>query len=204
MWEEVVLELSKYDWIDWTILVTGLLYAFFSVLNKPVCWIFGIISCGLLSWKDYSEYQLFFDSGLQLLYVYMGIVGLYRWIKSMKETGYPRIETLPLISHLNALLFGTISSLVLVFIVQFFVNPAFALLDSVTTVFSIWATWLLVNRIYENWIYWLFINAAYIYIFYAQGGTLVAILYSVYLATAITGLISWNYVMRQQRKKAIL
>ena len=204
MGEEVVLELTKYDWIDWTILVTGLLYAFFSVSNMPVCWGFGIISCGLLSWKDYSEYQLFFDSGLQLLFVYMGIVGLYRWIKSKKDTGYPRIETLPFSSHLNALFFGTITSLVLVLIVQLFVNPAFVFLDSVTTVFSIWATWLLVNRIYENWIYWLFINTAYIYMFYAQGGTLVAILYTVYLATAITGLISWNYVMRHQRKKAIL
>lgn len=204
MWEEVLFELGQYDWIDWTILITGLLYAIFSVLNNPICWVFGIISCGFLAWKDYTQYQLFFDSGLQIIYVYLGIVGLYRWIKSKKDNGIPRIETLPLISHLNAIVFGLMSSLVLVFIVQFFVNPAFAFLDSITTVFSIWATWLLVNRIYENWIYWLFINLAYIYIFYMQGGTLVSILYIVYFLTSISGLITWNYVLRQQRKKAFL
>lgn len=192
MWNSIITELSSYDIYEWVILVAGLFYAFFSVLNKPICWVFGIISCAVLSYKDFSDYFLYFDGILQIFYVLLGVSGLYRWLVLKTAEGAPKIFNLPILSHFNALLLGGVFSVVLVFIMQFFFNPAFAYLDSVTTVFSIWATWLLVNRVYENWYYWLIINLTYIYIYYMQGGTLVSVLYVVYFLTAVSGLIFWR------------
>lgn len=192
MWETVITELSSYDVYEWLILITGLLYAFLSVLNKPSCWVFGIISCALLSYKDFTSYYLYFDGILQIFYVLLGFSGLYRWLVLKTASGAPKIFNLPTVSHLNALLLGTLVSVILVFIMQFFFNPAFAFLDSITTIFSIWATWLLVNRVYDTWYYWLVINTVYIYLYYSQGGMLVSVLYVVYLITAISGLIVWR------------
>lgn len=199
MWESIINELHKFDIVDWTVLITGLFYAFFSVLNKPICWVFGIISCGLLSFKDFTQYNLYFDGILQILYVLLGFVGIYKWIVQKTEAGLPKIFSLPILSHINALILGVILSAVLVFLMQFFYNPAFAYIDSVTTVFSVWATWLLVNRVYENWYYWLIINLVYIYIYYAQGGALVSLLYVIYFMTSIAGIVAWKKDLKKNQ-----
>ena len=173
-------------------LCTGIAYAVLSMLNKSICWIFGIVSCAILSYKDFTQYNLYFDGILQIFYVVLGITGLYQWVRSANLHGSPKIFSLPFWSHINAWILGALFSALLVILIQMFYNPAFAYLDSVTTVFSLWATWLLVNRIYENWYYWIVINVAYIYIYQAQGGTLAAVLYIIYLGTAIGGLIAWR------------
>ena len=192
MWESIFNELSRYDSYEWIILFSGLCYAALSMLNKPSCWVFGIISCGLLAFKDFTAYNLLFDGVLQIFYVILGIFGLYKWKYSTVKEGVPIVFSLPFISHLNAWLLALLSSFILVFLINFFLNPAFALLDSLTTVFSIWATWLLINRVYENWIYWIIINIIYIGLYYSQGGVLVSVLYAFYLLAAIGGLYTWN------------
>ena len=193
MWESIVQELSQYGLYQWIILLTGIAYAILSMLNKPVCWLFGIVSCALIAYKDFTEYNLYFDGVLQIIYVLMGISGLIHWMRSTKDDrGLPSVMSLPFISHFNAIVLGVLSSLVLVIIVQMFLNPAFATLDSLTTVFGIWATWLLVNRVYDTWYYWIVINGLYIYIYDGRGAVLVAVLSFVYLLTSIGGLISWR------------
>jgi nicotinamide mononucleotide transporter len=108
------------------------------------------------------------------------------------EDGKPIVISMPWLSHFNALLLGFLISIVLVFLITFIFNPAFAMLDALTTVFSFWATWLLINRVYENWMYWIVVNILYIYIYISQGADLFGVLYAVYLATAIGGLFSWR------------
>ncbi len=192
MWSNILETLNDYSIIDWIILVTGLIYAYFSMLNKPICWVFGIISCALLSYQDFTTYNLLFDGVLQIFYVLIGFLGLYRWIKRKTEDGRPLVISLPVLSHLNVLLLGTLISFVLVFLIKFIFNPSFAFLDCLTTVFSFWATWLLVNRVYDVWYYWIVINLLYIFIYLSQGADLFGVLYVVYLVTSIGGLFTWR------------
>lgn len=192
MWENILVQLSKYDYIEWIILISGLIYAYLGMLNKPICWVFGILSCALLCYKDFTQYNLYFDGILQIFYVLMGLYGLYKWLRMQTDEGDPKVFTLKLLSHLNALILGSLLAVTLVFIMQFFFNPAFVLIDSATTVFSLWATWLLANRVYENWFYWIIIDVVYIYIYFKQGADLVSVLYFFYLLSAIGGLIAWR------------
>jgi nicotinamide mononucleotide transporter len=192
VWSNILETLNDYSIIDWIILVTGLIYAYFSMLNKPICWVFGIISCALLSYQDFTTYNLLFDGVLQIFYVLIGFLGLYRWIKRKTEDGRPLVISLPVLSHLNVLLLGTLISFVLVFLIKFIFNPSFAFLDCLTTVFSFWATWLLVNRVYDVWYYWIVINLLYIFIYLSQGADLFGVLYVVYLVTSIGGLFTWR------------
>lgn len=192
MWTSILETLSSYSIIDWTVLVTGLIYAYFSMLNNPICWVFGIISCSLFAYQDFSQYNLIFDGVLQIFYALMGVLGLYRWIFRKTEEGNPLVINLPILSHINALLLGFLITIVSVFIINFLYNPSFAFLDCMTTVFSLWATWLLINRVYENWVYWIIINILYIYIYSSQKADLFAVLYAVYLLTAIGGLWRWK------------
>lgn len=183
--------LLSYDWIEWSALLFGILYAIFSALNKPVCWVFGMISCALIAIKDFTDYGLLFDGYLQLVYVYMGIVGLYRWINPKKEISLP-IRNMSWWAHINGILLCLFLGVVMGFMVASVFNPRYAIIDAITTISSIWATWLLVNRIYENWIYWIIIDIIYVWIFYRSGAELIAILYVIYTITAISGLILWS------------
>ena len=192
MWANILESLGYYTFIDWTVLVTGIIYAILSMLNKPICWVFGIISCGLLSYQDFTKYNLLFDGVLQIFYVLIGILGLVRWMRRKTDEGNPMVISLPLLSHFNALLLGSLISIVLVFLITFVFDPSVAFLDCLTTVFSFWATWLLVNRVYDVWYYWIIINILYIYIYFSQGADLFAVLFVVYLATSIGGLWSWR------------
>lgn len=181
----------SYDYIEWVALITGIVYAVFSALNKPICWVFGIISCLAIAYKDFTDWGLFFDGVLQTVYILMGFLGLYHWLKK-HEQPHLSIHHLPFRSHLSAVLLFSLLSVVLAFIVKTLFNPNFAMIDSFTTLFSLWATWLLVNRIYENWVYWIIIDVIYVYIYYCSGGNLVAVLYVLYTLTAISGLLLWR------------
>ena len=198
MWENIVSELGTYDLLNWLALITGIFYGFLSMLNKPLCWVFGVISCSIIAFKDFTSYHLYFDGVLQIIYVILGLIGLLNWTLKRGGAGTPKIISLPWVSHLNAWLLGLLTSIVLVFSVQFFVNPAFAYLDSITTVFSVWATWLLIHRIYEHWLYWIVINALYIWIFYKSGADLFAVLYVFYLIIAIGGLFIWRKIQSKE------
>ncbi len=202
MWLSIIDSLTAYTFIDWVVLVTGLIYAALSMLNRPSCWIFGIISCACLAYQDFTTYNLLFDGILQIFYVLMGALGLYRWFNRKTNEGNPMVISLPLLSHVNALLLGFLSTLVLVFLINFIFNPSFIFLDCLTTIFSFWATWLLVNRVYDNWYYWVIINMLYVYIYFSQGADLFAVLYVVYLATALGGLFLWKH--DKERTKAYL
>ena len=59
--------------------------------------------------------------------------------------------------------------------------------DAFTTVFSLWATWLMVNNHHANWAYWIAIDAVAIYLYAKRGLPMGAALYAIYLVMAIMG-----------------
>lgn len=189
--------LMSYDYIEWIALLAGIAYAVFSAFNKSICWVFGIISCLGIAYKDFTDWGLYFDGALQIIYVFMGFMGLYHWVKK-HEQSHLKIHYLPIKSHLNAMVLFSLLAIVLAFLVKAIFNPNFAMIDSFTTMFSIWATWLLVNRIYENWIYWIIIDVVYVYIYYRSGGDLISALYVLYTLTAISGLFLWRRLKYKQ------
>jgi nicotinamide mononucleotide transporter len=77
-------------------------------------------------------------------------------------------------------------------ILKEYTNAAFSYLDTLTTVLSLWATWLLVSKVLENWLYWIVIDAVYVVIFWLRGGELIALLYGIYMLIAIWGYLNWK------------
>ena len=61
------------------------------------------------------------------------------------------------------------------------------LTDAFTTVFSLWATWLMVNNHHANWAYWIAIDAVAIVLYAKRGLPLGAALCAIYLVMAVMG-----------------
>ena len=77
-------------------------------------------------------------------------------------------------------------------------RAAWPLLDSLTTSFSLLATWLAARARLENWLYCIVINAVMVYLFYAQEVWGMAVLSVLLMGVAVSGYIAWRRRYRAQ------
>tara|TARA_B100000579_G_scaffold173637_1_gene141552 strand:+ start:482 stop:784 length:303 start_codon:yes stop_codon:yes gene_type:complete len=71
-------------------------------------------------------------------------------------------------------------------------DAAFPYIDSLTTFFSIWATYLVAKKILENWWYWLLIDITSIAIYWERGLSSTSLLFLLYVLMIPFGIYSWR------------
>lgn len=179
-------------------LITGVIYVVLAARERSICWIFGIVSCAMIAWDDFTTFNLYADGVLQLLYVVLGFVGLYQW-QFGRTTSSLKIHQLPLKEHGIAALLLVVLSIPVGWLLRTYTDAAFSYLDTLTTLFSIYATWLLVRKVLGNWLYWIVIDAIYVYLFFSRGGALISVLYFIYLVVAVYGFVHWRQRMQNER-----
>lgn len=177
---------------QWIALVSGIIYVVLAAREKSLCWLFGIVSCACIAWDDFHSFQLYADGVLQLIYVGLGMLGLYKWRYGKNEESELQISEHPVRHHIVVIAISILASLPVSYLLLTYTNAAFGFVDVLTTILSLYATWLLINKILSNWLYWIIIDAVYVYLFYRTGGMLIAVLYSVFLLVAFYGYFRWS------------
>jgi nicotinamide mononucleotide transporter len=81
-----------------------------------------------------------------------------------------------------------------------YTTAALPWLDAPITVFSIWATWLVIKKKLENWLFWVLIDALAIYLYYKRNLHLTALLYAMYTILAVVGYYKWRSVYNTYKK----
>ncbi len=185
------------SYTEWLIFLTGLLYVVLAAKNNPQCWIWGIISCALLAWVSFVEYKLYADSFLQFLYVLVGFFGLYQW-KFGRVSTRRSIRSLPLRQHLQILALGLITAAISGHLLRRYTDAFAGFADSMTTIFGILATILLVYKVRENWLYWIVIDILMAVLYFLRGGCLASALYLIFFLTAIYGWYRWTRIVQSQ------
>ena len=71
-------------------------------------------------------------------------------------------------------------------------QAAWPLLDSLTTGFSLLATWLAARAKLENWLYWIAIDGVLVFLFYVQDLPFLALLNVLFIGIAAGGFIAWR------------
>ena len=89
--------------------------------------------------------------------------------------------------HLSLLLIAGAGAFALAHLLKKRTKSQLPGLDSFTTIFSIGATWLMVNFVHENWLYWIVIDIVSIYLYLKRGMPLGALLFLLYTLMAIDG-----------------
>ncbi len=134
------------------------------------------------------------DSALNIFYLIMAIYGWYSW-KYANGLAYHeklRITTYGLIKNLKIIALLILTSLILGFYMANYTSADFAYLDTFTTVFAVFATYLLTKKVMENWLYWIIIDAVSIYIYINKGFYLTAILFVIYTILAYIAYREWK------------
>ena len=89
--------------------------------------------------------------------------------------------------HLILLSGAVIGTVVLGVILKKNTDAMLPFLDAFTTVFSLAATWLMINMIHMNWLYWIVIDSVSIYLYAKRGLKLSSVLFLLYLLLALDG-----------------
>jgi nicotinamide mononucleotide transporter len=79
-----------------------------------------------------------------------------------------------------------------------FSDAAFPYVDSMTTWFAIWATFLVARKVLENWWYWLLIDLASVFIYWSRDLQLTSLLFVAYVIMIPFGLVSWSRSMQKE------
>jgi nicotinamide mononucleotide transporter len=141
--------------------------------------------------------HLFADSSLQVVYLVLGVLGWYWWLR-----GGDGQSTLPITrTSVRAALILTgvliIATMAMTVVLQR-IDDAAPFLDALTTVLSLIAQYMLTRKLLENWLVWLTADAIYVGLYIAKGLPLTAILYAIFFAMCVAGLRRWRATMPAQ------
>jgi nicotinamide mononucleotide transporter len=181
-------------------LVTGVAYAVLAARRIRLCWTAGAISSACAAVLSAIN-QLPMQAALQVFYVGMSVYGYWSWVRSSRE-GELSVGVWPWHWHI-------VSALVIVALslasARWLVPgdaAAWPLLDSLTTGFSLLATWLAARAKLENWLYWIVINGVMVFLFYAQQVWGMAVLSLILVGIAAAGYVAWRRKFQAQEVPA--
>lgn len=189
---ELLTQLQSQTSLEWLAVITGLIYVILAAKEKNACWIFGIISTACWGYASYFHYQLYVDALLQMFYVAMGFYGIYKWQFSKNNNTYLPVSKMSGVQHLIVIGIGLMVSVGVGYLFGTYTAAAATYLDSLTTVFSIAATWMTVQKKLENWIYWIVVDIIYVYLYFSREAVLFGYLMILYTIIAIIGWINWK------------
>jgi len=173
----------------------SILYVILASKENILCWWAAAISVTLYIYIYFSV-QLYPETGLQVFYLFMAFYGYYNWNK--KEQSLQIIEW-NISKHFTVLILGAILTFLMGFYFTTYTNAKMPIVDSFTTVFSIFATYMVVKKILGNWLYWIVIDTVSVYLFYSRDLHLTSLLFMAYTIIAIFGYFSW---MKKMQKDA--
>jgi nicotinamide mononucleotide transporter len=121
----------------------------------------------------------------------MAIYGFYNWNKSGQSSS-PAIRWIGLKSNLFIIGIGAVVSILIGYTSSYFTDASFPIIDALTTVFSLIATWMVTQKRIENWLYFIVIDMISIYLYTSKELYVTIGLFVVYIVIAIFGFINWN------------
>jgi nicotinamide mononucleotide transporter len=177
------------------------------VLRRNILtWPVGIAAVVLFAVLFY-QIELYSDFIEQLYFIVTGFYGWWIWRHRTEDLAPLAIErltqsSLAIVAGVVAggtLAMGLLMSNVHRLLPGMFEEPA-ALphLDAFTTVMSFAAQLLMAHRKLESWLLWIIVDVIGIGLYYNRGVEFISLLYCVFLAMAIKGLLDWLRVWRMQ------
>jgi nicotinamide mononucleotide transporter len=174
----------------------GVAYAVLAARRDRLCWIAGAVSSALAALLAGLR-GLPMQSALQVFFVGMSVYGWISWTRHLERGELP-VGLWPHSRHLMAAAALIALSFLSGYLLTEGTSAAWPLLDSLTTWFSLLATWLAARAKLENWLYWIAIDGVLVFLFYVQDLPFLALLNLLFIGIAIGGYIAWRGKLRAQ------
>ena len=175
--------------------IFSLLYVVLAAKENIWCWPAALVSTVIYTVIFYDVY-LWMDALLQVYYLAKAVYGWCCWRKTFPANDNINNTTLaiqswPLLFHIKIILLLSACSLAIGWLMENYTPTDFPYLDSATTVFAVFATYLVAKKVLENWLYWIVIDIVSIYLYIEKGLKPTVVLFGIYVIIAIVGYIFW-------------
>ncbi|MCH8500893.1 MAG: nicotinamide riboside transporter PnuC [Aliidiomarina sp.] len=178
-------------------------YVLLAIRQSLWCWPAAVISASIYT-VLFFQGRLYMETLLQVFYVVMAVYGYWSWRYSPAakhgQTGQLPIRSQTWQWHLQWGLVLLPLSLAIAWLLQRYTDADFAYLDSITTVFSFFATFLVARKLLENWLYWIVIDLLYVGLFWFKGFHATSILFAVYTVMATIGYFKWRQALKDEHE----
>ena len=187
--------LAQLNYVEVLGVITGFLCVWLYIRQNVWSWPITIVSAALFI-VVFIQAQLYAATGLQGIYIILAVYGWYQWLYGGEQHSGVRVSHLTGVTAAVLLVLVAAGTGVLAFPLASYTNAALPLWDSLATVMSLAAQWMLAKKILENWLVWIVADALFVGIYLYQNLYLTAGLYVVYLGLAVSGFITWRKSMR--------
>ncbi len=170
--------------------VTGGICVWLVVKENIWNWPIGILN-NIFFIVLFLQARLFADTALQVVYIVLGLLGWYWWLKGGKNKTKLEVANTPKQTMIWLIAISVIATAILTYVL-IKVNDSAPFLDAVTTVLSLAAQFLLTKKYIQNWYFWITADVIYIYLYFSRGLSLTAVLYAIFMTMCIVGLIKWQ------------
>ena len=140
----------------------------------------------------FSEAKLYSDALLQIFFLGLQLYGWRNWLRSKGEVGEVAVARLEPRQRLGWIAATVLASLAWGMMMARFTDAALPFADAAIAGMSVSAQLLLSIRRIENWLLWILVDALAIGVFASRGLFATSTLYAVFLAMAVSGLVSWR------------
>ncbi len=176
-------------------------YLVLAMSQNRWCWpaaFFSTMIYVVLFWQS----ALLMESLLNAYYLGMAVYGWYTWQQRpnvpQNDGLHPNakkelsISSWALATHIKVIGVLTLVSIAVGYFMANFTHADFAYLDATTTVFALFATWMVTQKVLENWLYWIVIDGASIYLYLNKSFHLTAGLFMLYCVMCVYGYVKWR------------
>jgi len=190
--------------------ISALFYVVLAAKENIWCWPAALVSTVIYTVIFYDVY-LWMDALLQVYYLAMAIYGWYCWRKIFPSENNSNsdkgsviaIQSWSLLFHIKIIVLLSACSLAVGWLMDNYTPTDFPYLDSATTVFAVFATYLVTKKVLENWLYWIVIDIVSIYLYIEKDLQPTVVLFALYVVIAIVGYVIWYGKYQQNNTKLL-
>jgi len=139
--------------------------------------------------------KLYADCGLQLVYIAIAVYGWWSWLHGGRDRAHlPVSRVRPAAIPLFALA-TILATAILMLLLRRFTDSTVPFWDALTTAMSLTAQYMLARKLLENWWLWMAADVVYVALYIYKGLHLTAVLYMIFFALCVIGLVRWQKLM---------
>lgn len=142
---------------------------------------------------------LYADAGLQVVYIVLGLLGWFWWLRGGPDRTALRVRATPRWGWVAAVAATGILTAAVWSVLTSHTDSDVATWDALTTSLSLVAQVMLGLKWVGNWAFWIAADLVYVPLYLHKGLTLTAVLYVGFLALCVVGLRQW----RRAREDAV-
>lgn len=188
----VIETMMEFNWVEACGVVFGVGGVWLTIRQNIWCWPVGLVNI-IIYFYIFFQVRLYADMGLQAFYVVVSLYGWWHWLhgRSGKKSKLP-VSRLRWQHGLVLSLIGIVATPLVGWLLETRTDADIPYWDSLTTVVSLIAQWLMARKILECWFLWIAVDTLYVGIYIFKGLHPTAGLYAFFLILAALGFIEWK------------